>query len=147
MRVQVKLEEAGAHPRSRGENRALKDALDALEGSSPLTRGKLDHPGGGCHVVGLIPAHAGKTVLTSWAVCKMRAHPRSRGENRRVLQLVQVTGGSSPLTRGKLLRCACFLLLIVAHPRSRGENLRHTPRTEVVQGSSPLTRGKPLCSR
>ena len=55
-----------------------------MEGSSPLTRGKL---GGNLDArldVGLIPAHAGKTLNAA-----MAANP---------------IGGSSPLTRGKLLR-------------------------------------------
>ena len=56
-----------AHPRSRGENAEYK-ALDALdEGSSPLTRGKREPLGWLVDVVGLIPAHAGKTppILTA----------------------------------------------------------------------------------
>ena len=51
-----------AHPRSRGENEALRASSDALMGSSPLTRGK---PMEGVYAVGcerLIPAHAGKTL-------------------------------------------------------------------------------------
>ena len=50
-----------AHPRSRGENVNTITAARAVEGSSPLTRGKLD--GGGLDLGRdrLIPAHAGKT--------------------------------------------------------------------------------------
>ena len=55
-----------AHPRSRGENLDLWAQIYLLDGSSPLTRGK--------HLLGsepelprgLIPAHAGKTIL---AIC------------------------------------------------------------------------------
>ena len=50
-----------AHPRSRGENDKLRDALEALAGSSPLTRGKLRASFCLVTVCGLIPAHAGKT--------------------------------------------------------------------------------------
>ena len=50
-----------AHPRSRGENRdGVIDRL-SIGGSSPLTRGKHWEQLYGDYVVGLIPAHAGKT--------------------------------------------------------------------------------------
>ena len=52
---------AGAHPRSRGENRGVA-----------WGRG-----GAG----GLIPAHAGKTCATRARSGRLAAHPRSRGEN------------------------------------------------------------------
>ena len=50
-----------AHPRSRGEN--LEDHWEVLEadGSSPLTRGKLTPVYDAARLLGLIPAHAGKT--------------------------------------------------------------------------------------
>ena len=71
-----------AHPRSRGENLTVSKAANALTGSSPLTRGKLE-PGFAAGVVaGLIPAHAGKTVLGAITGTINGAHPRSRGENR-----------------------------------------------------------------
>ena len=74
-----------AHPRSRGENWIPFHRSSAPAGSSPLTRGKL---GGDLHArldVGLIPAHAGKTVRAARVRSAWRAHPRSRGENRCVV--------------------------------------------------------------
>ena len=53
----------GAHPRSRGENAALDEEGAGVEGSSPLTRGKRGSVPGHCLVRGLIPAHAGKTIV------------------------------------------------------------------------------------
>ena len=53
--------QAAAHPRSRGENGPLPAQGMTLEGSSPLTRGKLEHELSDAVAVGLIPAHAGKT--------------------------------------------------------------------------------------
>ena len=50
-----------AHPRSRGENEVSKDADIDVEGSSPLTRGKLREEAALRAGGGLIPAHAGKT--------------------------------------------------------------------------------------
>ena len=152
----------GAHPRSRGENRALDTLnmcpvgsspltrgkrqervtaprLDGLIpahagkteigcgvafaacGSSPLTRGKRQQAGKTLDVLGLIPAHAGKTRFGDASRDGCWAHPRSRGENRRV--------GRPHQPRG-------------AHPRSRGENIQAAVSVVVEWGSSPLTRGK-----
>ena len=50
-----------AHPRSRGENRGVYRYSEDPEGSSPLTRGKLQHLLAKARRGRLIPAHAGKT--------------------------------------------------------------------------------------
>ena len=75
---------------------------------------------------------------------------------------VYLSGGSSPLTRGKLHletprgdvrrlipahagKTACSSragVALEAHPRSRGENLTPAGRLVIDGGSSPLTRGK-----
>ena len=90
-----------AHPRSRGENLGTPSPRHPLYGSSPLTRGKL--PGGGYPetLVGLIPAHAGKTGHQPPPPGRHSAHPRSRGENHPPSSTRANTPGSSPLTRGK----------------------------------------------
>ena len=132
-------------------------------GSSPLTRGKLEgvevqHDG-----FRLIPAHAGKTTSWTCTTAASPAHPRSRGENVRLAPRGLVLGGSSPLTRGKLLTEGLPVSgqrLIPAHagktvrrrgrtrwgsahPRSRGENMQAAMQLTRDNGSSPLTRGKP----
>ena len=152
-----------AHPRSRGENAAEETAVDIHLGSSPLTRGKRQGLGVRRANRGLIPAHAGKTCRCRRASRRRRAHPRSRGENGVVALAFGALAGSSPLTRGKLVRdvldCGGFGLIPAhagktcdawrrvrqgrAHPRSRGENSSVSPSPETVPGSSPLTRGKP----
>ena len=153
-----------AHPRSRGENKQMRQCLACCQGSSPLTRGKR-------HVRpvvgpwrGLIPAHAGKTPGLRSRTCPARAHPRSRGENGTRSDLAYVTEGSSPLTRGKHLpldapgdgpglipahagktpRGWMILGCRRAHPRSRGENEALSHPKLMSLGSSPLTRGKLL---
>ena len=70
-----------AHPRSRGENYRRKPFFLADDGSSPLTRGKPDAPRVRVVIPRLIPAHAGKTAITSAYKHSVAAHPRSRGEN------------------------------------------------------------------
>ena len=156
-----------AHPRSRGENGSSSRVVKRVAGSSPLTRGKLglNLTLTGC--LRLIPAHAGKTKKYRRLCGLKSAHPRSRGENlgKRVRGID--CSGSSPLTRGKLLMVAGFILwgrLIpahagktcswpgrsprrTAHPRSRGENKPSGALANIAYGSSPLTRGKPLSGR
>ena len=59
--VVVSFSGSPAHPRSRGENLTPAPLLLISQGSSPLTRGKLEHAVDRDLVGGLIPAHAGKT--------------------------------------------------------------------------------------
>ena len=153
-----------AHPRSRGENDIFGNVDGGRLGSSPLTRGK--HEAGATKTlrIGLIPAHAGKTLAERGREGHPAAHPRSRGENNRMSEAEQNRVGSSPLTRGKLritTPAERRHRLIPAHagktpprrparhqrrahPRSRGENRKSAERRPNRWGSSPLTRGKPV---
>ena len=134
----------------------------SFAGSSPLTRGKLDPQSDQRNAHGLIPAHAGKTLRALARVKRLRAHPRSHGEN--VWAPLQGRRGktSSPLTRGKpwgRVPHHCPRRLIPAHagktcsgrrkqprtrahPRSRGENHPSHQAAASRMGSSPPTRGK-----
>ena len=151
-----------AHPRSRGENFVIWRMSTRECGSSPLTRGKLQRQGQTHPVVGLIPAHAGKTRTPACSTSRKRAHPRSRGENDHLHACSARSAGSSPLTRGKRVcgrhvgkgkrlipahagktrRLARDRARLAAHPRSRGENVRFRKSVRICGGSSPLTRGK-----
>ena len=163
----VGAEPGQAHPRSRGENDGRVNVKDMTAGSSPLTRGKPSWSWVSVFSVRLIPAHAGKTVNAVGCELDERAHPRSRGENRRLSASLTARPGSSPLTRGKRLGEVPEELLrrlipahagktspgsrrrapMTAHPRSRGENRFYLPRPKRPRGSSPLTRGKLLTDR
>ena len=152
-----------AHPRSRGENVEFALLPSQLHGSSPLTRGKRHVDYFTCLCVGLIPAHAGKTLTPTSLGAFSAAHPRSRGENSSTPSCPCCLRGSSPLTRGKLThaglarrerglipahagKTCCRDLGNVSptvHPRSRGENLVDAHVRRRYHGSSPLTRGKP----
>ena len=90
------------------------------------------------------------------------AHPRSRGENKKVPLGASGQAGSSPLTRGKRAATRTrrrrvglipahagktsqlweMKTAAAAHPRSRGENVIGVSGSVCVRGSSPLTRGK-----
>ena len=70
-----------AHPRSRGEHAAVWSALVARPGSSPLTRGTPCACPAASPGRGLIPAHAGNTLVVGVESLADGAHPRSRGEH------------------------------------------------------------------
>ena len=154
-----------AHPRSRGEHPDRYLLAGEHDGSSPLTRGarlptlvKYDRRG-------LIPAHAGSTAFSRGRLSRLWAHPRSRGEHAAVIIVAILVMGSSPLTRGALVRgvvpclpsglipahagststTATLSAMRSAHPRSRGEHTCVVRARRVAWGSSPLTRGA-LCS-
>ena len=91
-----------AHPRSRGENRSSASLYRLVRGSSPLARGKpiiTNLPEGTRR---LIPARAGKTIISTDLMPGAPAHPRSRGENAHFAGGGIAGWGSSPLARGKL---------------------------------------------
>ena len=92
-----------AHPHSRGENSVRIDGGHLCEGSSPLTRGKRVEAVREGEPPGLIPTHAGKTQDHEPLLLLRRAHPHSRGENVYGVRHILGCGGSSPLTRGKLI--------------------------------------------
>ena len=151
-----------AHPRSRGENPTLPTQHQPNDGSSPLTRGKPWSVFLSYLLVGLIPAHAGKTHNATLTASSGTAHPRSRGENLVCVTALKACRGSSPLTRGKLAgsSSASRTSRLIpahagktpysgspsqahsAHPRSRGENTSTIIADVLEHGSSPLTRGK-----
>ena len=131
-----------AHPRSRGENATASAVFASVRGSSPLTRGKPPQLLADESHLRLIPAHAGKTRRAMKRAQRLRAHPRSRGENVLGELERERLRGSSPLTRGKHVASGGRVTQIGlipahagktsrprsgphptrAHPRSRGEN-------------------------
>ena len=150
-----------AHPRSRGENGKRATPRHHQAGSSPLTRGKLRFGSRRTCVIRLIPAHAGKTLNLRGGCREVRAHPRSRGENRCAGLQERLSYGSSPLTRGKPIivqETARDVGLIPAHagktdddgftptlpqahPRSRGENWANQPTPTDPPGLIPAHGG------
>ena len=158
---------SAAHPRSRGENQAQERRRDSRYGSSPLTRGKLQCPQKAGVCERLIPAHAGKTMLSSGPGSRAPAHPRSRGENGAFGRARSCTMGSSPLTRGKRLLWRLVSprhrlipahagktlfppesrSLTAAHPRSRGENVEHDTEFNGACRLIPAHAGKTSCNK
>ena len=157
----------GAHPRVCGENFRNPSNFRKPLGSSPRVRGKLSHISE--RVIGfrLIPACAGKTLLSRAMPAGVSAHPRVCGENQGPLHTTFRAWGSSPRVRGKLaevLGVAVSDRLIPAcagktdefrgsnhapeaHPRVCGENKTGDWYQARRIGSSPRVRGKRMVLR
>ena len=84
-----------------GENGTQLDHQSDQLGSSPRMRGKRHLIPEINRVVGLIPAHAGKTVSVISVTTPIGAHPRACGENAQQAFQVETDLGSSPRMRGK----------------------------------------------
>ena len=72
-------------------------------------------------IVGLIPAHAGKTTTFLVLVVRGSAHPRSRGENFGPSPKALRLPGSSPLTRGKPICSRSTVLAVGLIPAHAGK--------------------------
>ena len=153
----------GAHPRVCGENLKSSPAAIRAHGSSPRVRGKQGIADQLLHLLGLIPACAGKTDHPPRWTFGKRAHPRVCGENPIFSPTSHTDAGSSPRVRGKLSvlvewlsparlipACAGKTRLLkrsahaaAAHPRVCGENIYVLLTRRYAEGSSPRVRGKP----
>ncbi len=151
-----------AHPRACGENQKNPLAVAPMRGSSPRVRGKHTTPTRWPWRTGLIPARAGKTPGSDYALYGVWAHPRACGENAKGAEDAAREEGSSPRVRGKLhggthVGVPCGLIparagktldrssawrRMGAHPRACGENARERSAARREKGSSPRVRGK-----
>ena len=151
-----------AHPRACGENIHVCQGSGVFRGSSPRMRGKHGPLRSGDMVEGLIPAHAGKTVVALSSRLQRWAHPRACGENRISANFFLPMAGSSPRMRGKrrplprrerrdrlipahagkTSRASSKSWPASAHPRACGENSTRISMYAKTSGSSPRMRGK-----
>ena len=149
------------HPRGRGERGFLYMPRQSIAGSSPRTRGTLIPAWRRARRTRFIPADAGNALRHPSFVPPDPVHPRGRGERHQSCRGRNRPSGSSPRTRGTLLRSRmteAISRFIPAdagnaaggpalpthrsvHPRGRGERggLERPPGDEL--GSSPRTRG------
>ena len=151
-----------AHPRACGENQVNVASTVVGVGSSPRMRGKPHFPASPKPTLGLIPAHAGKTLPPRRRTHQRRAHPRACGENGALPPDGLNLEGSSPRMRGKpqgsrsrhregglipahagkTLRRLSARMSMPAHPRACGENSETDESRVEGSGSSPRMRGK-----
>ena len=135
--------DARDHPRIRGEHEAAKDLILSTYGSSPHTRGARLIVPAAYTGLRIIPAYAGSTFAVLAMPAVGRDHPRIRGEHVRGLLSRHAHGGSSPHTRGALLRLLHSRARRGIIPAYAGSTRRGSPRLAVAAGSSPHTRGAP----
>ena len=155
------------HPRIRGEHPIAVHMKAYGTGSSPHTRGARRWAATCCRAWRIIPAYAGSTRGCREFHLMYLDHPRIRGEHRSVLNLIFISSGSSPHTRGapsdhaeRSLHCriipayagstCCRAWLWrppTDHPRIRGEHCDAEHSECHFRGSSPHTRGarRPAC--
>ena len=88
------------HPRSRGEYTRQPSQPRSSYGSSPLSRGILEHHAQTLAGPGIIPALAGNTPFVTDGPQPRTDHPRSRGEYGELTLNFNKQEGSSPLSRG-----------------------------------------------
>ena len=130
-------------------------------GSSPHTRGARLMIDDGIDSRGIIPAYAGSTTTSNAPPKAWTDHPRIRGEHLKTPPGESMRVGSSPHTRGALLKervddvpvriipayagstagSAAGRLARRDHPRIRGEHTRTSTTPRGHPGSSPHTRG------
>ena len=152
------------HPRIRGEHAARITPQTLAGGSSPHTRGALHPRARRVQEHGIIPAYAGSTPASRSQPSPTTDHPRIRGEHHRLGCAGDFGRGSSPHTRGALLRksrnsnCERIIpayagsTIVVTthierhqdHPRIRGEHEANSLDGQTMAGSSPHTRGARL---
>ena len=94
----VRLEE---HPRVRGENTGMTSTTHTAIGTSPRARGKRGRKRRGQSTVRNIPACAGKTPMSTPPRDPQWEHPRVRGENVDLTEMMFSHVGTSPRARGK----------------------------------------------
>ena len=152
---------ASDHPRSRGDHFLEACLFSAMRGSPPLTRGPRPHRIPPPCPRRITPAHAGTTYIGSMGLCRLKDHPRSRGDHDLITRSAKIYLGSPPLTRGpqlgswiamggrgitpahagttsmRFLRCSRMW----DHPRSRGDHDVIGIYHKANSGSPPLTRG------
>ena len=149
------------HPRIRGEHHMADATLGTYWGSSPHSRGARDRALRLLDGRGIIPAFAGSTSTTSSPVASRWDHPRIRGEHAGAVHGVAASRGSSPHSRGALVRFSAlpppariipafagstnftvpFLSATGDHPRIRGEHRTDRIVYSTGTGSSPHSRG------
>jgi len=132
-----------------------------FRGSSPHSRGAPNRHFWRAYVEGIIPAFAGSTRGRRHAATYYGDHPRIRGEHDGAPSLERQDPGSSPHSRGALLKmgaldsmsgiipafagstaaCPAGRHQARDHPRIRGEHLSGGVKSCRQSGSSPHSRG------
>ena len=159
--VALCLRQKRDHPRMCGEHTYTADDVVHSKGSSPHVRGAQCVPKATHHGIGIIPACAGSTTLSSFHTTCIGDHPRMCGEHQTVFLSTSSSPGSSPHVRGALedapsrsggvgiipacagSTCICptNIVRLRDHPRMCGEHGCAVCVNGCHRGSSPHVRG------
>ena len=152
------------HPRACGAHFMLPVDMWIKRGSSPRMRGSRRKPFHHAQARGIIPAHAGLTLLCHQHELSGWDHPRACGAHRIMRRETLRKIGSSPRMRGSLHQLRYFSQfagIIPAHagltkvksaimvgcrdhPRACGAHIKQTYNKSLAMGSSPRMRGSPI---
>ena len=150
------------HPRTCGEKRLSWASVPCGSGSPPHMRGKVCTISPADSIIGITPAHAGKSVIQQRTLALAQDHPRTCGEKKDGGSPRCAAQGSPPHMRGKAstFPAAFFASGITPahagksqhrarvpchmrdHPRTCGEKETSKDHPEPEQGSPPHMRGK-----
>ena len=151
------------HPRMCGEHACTHPIEKMTAGSSPHVRGAQTVQSGTELALGIIPACAGSTTLSSFHTTCIGDHPRMCGEHQVRDTMYGTTQGSSPHVRGARIQavvqrrgggiipacagstCTFSTICVIRrdHPRMCGEHAVIVNFVGGLPGSSPHVRGAP----
>ena len=154
------------HPRACGEKTPVRFYENGVPGSPPRMRGKGVKARYERVAVGITPAHAGKSQFPGPSPALPRDHPRACGEKTFKTYELDVSRGSPPRMRGKVLPPPLAALhrgITPAyagksycsrrrgsdpqdHPRVCGEKRSLSSSSRAKMGSPPRLRGKVVTS-
>ena len=130
------------HPRMRGEDLVAVTGGGGVFGSPPHARGRPIFCRLGASPVGITPACAGKTKLSSDISAFKPDHPRMRGEDGTLTAPAAAIAGSPPHARGRPRLRLPTVGGATDHPRMRGEDACLKYVVNKVRGSPPHARGR-----
>ena len=130
------------HPRVCGEKAEAWRINLRCVGSPPRVRGKVTRYFEPKAVVGITPACAGKSQITSVYPSQTKDHPRVCGEKREAQRVWVFHRRITPACAGKSIQNSRRQTAQSDHPRVCGEKLGLTAGTLDLQGSPPRVRGK-----
>ena len=152
------------YPRERGGTAAIFLLPSSVRGLSPRTRGNPHHLQRHAQINGSIPANAGEPPITFREILPTGVYPRERGGTQATGEVLDLSAGLSPRTRGNRRSHVAqrpYHGSIPAnageprrdgrgpaeggvYPRERGGTVWARRAASRLLGLSPRTRGNPL---
>ena len=120
------------HPRACGENALFALRRYPALGSPPRMRGKLEGVEVVEAVVGITPAHAGKTRHPCGRPERPRDHPRACGGKLARDKAARIMPGITPAHAGKTRTMPLLVRKAGDHPRACGENASRSDSVSVL---------------